>query len=235
MKKWCVLGTLAALVLVIIGCAQPKATGTLTPALTPTLAPTFLTLPTRTFQHLPTFPPIPTPTASPTPTPTATPAPILAVIKLETTYSSFWEERNASYDRYDIRGTVKQRLKKAGFEVAEGANPVWNARLLVDYSESSGERYSPGGVGTEIRCYIRLHDDLGNLLFEHALRASTSPAVLSGGLRANAISNFERNVYFKYLGDIIASRMGFGDEVSILISALEDEGAGYSAAILAET
>lgn len=72
-----------------------------------------------------------------------------------------------------------------------------------------------------------LRDNIGNLLFEKAIFGGTPSFVtLYPGqtLYSKALDNFRGKLYFKYLGEVIATNFGVGDEVSVLIQALlEDE------------
>jgi HEAT repeat protein len=42
-------------------------------------------------------------------------------------------------------------------------------------------------------------------------------------LYTKALDDFKREIYFKYLGEIIATKFGVGDEVLVIISALSEE------------
>ena len=156
-------------------------------------------------------------------TPTAEKAPsvaqISATIKLEAT-SSTWREGEKPYDIYSA---TKKELERAGFKVVSEESASYDATLFVDYKEKEGLKYTPGGYGTSIRCNLRLCDKTDNLLFEREISAHTSAWVKAGSsLYEDAVSNFENEPYLKYLGEIIATKFGVGDEVSVLISALKD-------------
>ena len=141
---------------------------------------------------------------------------VLAAIKLEVA-SSTWR---AGEEPYDIYNAIKEKLEGVGFEVASEA---YDATLRVDYEESKGGEYIGGGLGTDITCNMGLYDTEDNPLFEKEISTSTSFAVRGRTLYQDAIKNFEGEVYFKYLGEIIATRFGVGDEVPVLVSALQDE------------
>ncbi len=144
-------------------------------------------------------------------------------IKLEAT-SSTWREGE---EPYGIYSATKKNLERAGFEVVSGESDSYDATLLVDYKETEGFKYSPGGTGTSIRCNLILRDKTDNSLFEKEIFTGTSPWVESGrSLYEDAVKNFENEPYFKYLGEIIATKFGVSDEVSVLISALKDRDSG---------
>ncbi|MGB2727119.1 MAG: HEAT repeat domain-containing protein [Halobacteriota archaeon] len=168
----------------------------------------------------------PTPTFTPTfiSTPTLTPIPTLDTIKIDVT-STTWREGEKPYDVYSV---VEKKLKKAGFKVVPKDNGVYNATLFVNYREEKDGEYMGGGYGTDIKCNIQLvHKNL-SLLFEKKIAASTP--FLAGNLYRDAVQNFENKVYFKYLGEILASKYGTGSEVSVIISALiNDKSSGTRA------
>lgn len=141
---------------------------------------------------------------------------VSAVIKLEVA-SSTWREGEEPYDIYNA---VREKLEGVGFEVTSEA---YDATLRVDYEESKGGEYIGGGLGTDITCNMGLYDTEDNPLFEKEISASTSFMVRDRTLYQDAIKNFESEVYFKYLGEILATRFGVGDEASVLVSALQDE------------
>jgi len=154
----------------------------------------------------------------------APPAAQLSVsIKLEAT-SSTWREGE---EPYNIYSATKKNLERAGFEVVSGESDSYDATLSVDYKETEGLKYTPGGTGTSIRCNLILRDKTDNLLFEKEIFTGTSAWVEFGrSLYEDAVENFENEVYFKYLGEILATKFGVGDEVSVLISALKDKDGG---------
>ena len=149
---------------------------------------------------------------------------LLGTIKIDIT-SSTWRKGE---EPYDIYGAIKEKLEKAGFEVVHAA---YDATLFVDYKEKTGALYGTyAGRGTNIRCLLKLYDKTNNLLFQKEISARTAAVVSffegqdpKERVYQSAVRNFEDDVYFEYLGEIIASKFGVGDEVSILISALEDE------------
>jgi phosphoribosyl-ATP pyrophosphohydrolase len=142
-------------------------------------------------------------------------------VKIEAT-SSTWREGGEPYDIYN---TTKQKLEEAGITVVPEESDLYDATLFVDYEEKKGGEYTSGGHGTRIKCNLKLCDKTDNLLFEKEISTSTSFTVNIGlsSLYWNAVSNFESQLYFKYLGEIIATKFGVGDEVSVLITALKDE------------
>jgi hypothetical protein len=152
---------------------------------------------------------------------TTVPTPELNIkIKIEATAST-WR----GGEPYDIYDAIWQKLEEAGFEVVPEESTDYDAILLVDYKEEVGGKYVgfPGGYGTDITCNLILEDKAGSTLFEKKISATTSSYVKEGDLYSNAIANFEAKLYFKYLGEIIASKFGVSDEVSVLIRALGDE------------
>jgi len=154
----------------------------------------------------------------------APPAAQLSIsIKLEAT-SSTWREGE---EPYDIYSATKKELERAGFKVVSEESDSYDATLSVDYKETEGLKYSPGGTGTSIRCNLTLRDKTDNSLFEKEIFTGTSAWVEVGrSLYEDAVRNFENEPYFKYLGEIIATKFGVSDEVSVLISALKDRDGG---------
>ena len=209
MKRWkrlMIALIFALLAAIVVGCAGPSPTPTPTP--TPTPAPT----------------PTPTPAPTPSPTPTPAPTPKLNIsIKIEATASTWMEGEQP----YDIYSAIKQKLEDAGFEVVPQESTVYDATLVTDYSEDKGRGYSITGVGptigygTNITCILKLDTKTQGLIFEKRISASTPSK--SSALYWDAVDDFEDEVYFKYLGGFIATKFGVGDEVSVMILALEDE------------
>jgi len=151
------------------------------------------------------------------------PLTINASIKIEATAST-WREGEQPYDIYSA---IKQKLEKVGFEVVPQESMVYDATLVIDYSENKGRGYSitglgpTAGYGTNITCILKLDAKTRGLIFEKRISASTS--YKSSALYWDAVDDFEDAVYFKYLGGFIATKFGVGDGVSVLILALEDE------------
>jgi len=139
-------------------------------------------------------------------------------IKLEVTATTWREE-----EPFDIYGAIEEKLVNIGIRVVTEAGEPYDATLYVDYAETQGGSYSGGGFGTNIRCNLQLLDNTENILFEREIYASTSYFVIGLTLYADAVSNFKDDVYFKYMGEMIATGFGFGSELSVLISALQDE------------
>ena len=146
-------------------------------------------------------------------------APISATIKLKVT-SSTWRE---SEEPYNIYSATKEKLERVGFKVVSEEGDSYDAALFIDYKETKGREYIGGDRGTSIGCALKLYDKTDNLLFEKKMLASTSSVVRGRTLYGDAINDFKSEVYFKYLGEIIATKFGVGDEVSVLITALKDE------------
>ena len=149
-------------------------------------------------------------------------------IKIEATATT-WRE---GLQPYDIYGAIKEELEQAGLEVAPEESTVCDAILYVEYEEKEGGVYDvkrfEGGrlisetreTGTSIICILRLVDNTRGQIFEKEISASTPE--LTGNLYYGAVHDFEEKVYHRYLGEIIATKFGFGDEVSVLIDALQD-------------
>jgi len=141
-------------------------------------------------------------------------------VKIKAT-SSTWREGEEPYDIYIA---VKGKLEEVGFEVVPEESDSFDATLFADYNEKEGLKYTLGDTGTSIRCNLRLCDKTDNLLFEREISAYTPNWVeLGRSLYEEAVEDFESEPYFKYLGDVIATKFGVGDEVSVLISALKDK------------
>jgi len=152
---------------------------------------------------------------------TATTPKLNTSIKIEATVST-WRE----VVPYNIYGAIKEKLEEVGFEVVSQESTDYDAILLVDYKEEQGAEYigfPGGGNGTDITCNLILKDKAGSTLFEKKIFATTSSYVKEDDLYSSAIDNFEAKLYFKYLGEIIASKFGVGDEISVLIRAFGDE------------
>ena len=113
---------------------------------------------------------------------------------------------------YDVYSAIKNKLEKAGFKVVPEESSNYNAVLYVGYEERKGDEYIPVGYGTRIGCKIDLYDKMNNRLFETIyINARTSDTVKgqhidSYSLCWNAVSNFEDDPAFIYLGEIIANR-----------------------------
>ena len=149
---------------------------------------------------------------------------VLATIKIDVT-SSTWREGE---EPYDIYSAIKERLEEAGIEVASEGRSDYDALLLVDYEESKGGEYGleskvgMGIYGTRISCDLTLRDKKDNLLLEYTISSGTSSTVSAVvGLYRGAINNFENKAVFKYLGDIIASKLG-ADDTALLETLLTD-------------
>ena len=144
----------------------------------------------------------------------------LVNINIEATATTWRNE-----EPYDIYSAIEEKLEKFGFKVVSGASESHDAILFVEYEENRGASYTGGaGYGTNILCSLELRDNTGNLMFEKVISDSTSAIVWGDAdLYQNALYRFMDEVYFKYLGPMVATGFGFGDEVSVLISAIEDE------------
>jgi len=149
-------------------------------------------------------------------------SPTLDTIKIDIT-STTWRDGEKPYNIY---APIERSLKKAGFKVVPKENGVCNATLFVNYREEIGDEYYEefgkgtfAGYGTDIVCYIQFNHNEFGLLFTEDIKASTQ-VITSDNLYKNAVQNFENKVYFKYIGEIIASKYNTNDELSVLISAL---------------
>jgi len=143
----------------------------------------------------------------------------LATIRIEYT-SSTWREGE---EPYDIYSAVKDKLEEVGLGVVPEKSASYDATLFIDYKEKEYGEYTSGQHGTSIKCKLKLHDKADNLLLEKDISACTPFTVRGMTLYEATVKNLESQVYFRYLGEIIATRFGVGDEVSLLISALKDE------------
>jgi hypothetical protein len=143
-------------------------------------------------------------------------------IKIEATAST-WR----GSEPYDIYGAIEEKLEEVGFDIVPQASTNYDAILLVDYKETKGSSYSlegsaPGtmGYGTNITCNLILENEIGNRIFETEISATTSYRVEGGGLYQDAVHNFEHKPCFKYLGESIASQLGYATPMEHLIQAL---------------
>ena len=68
-----------------------------------------------------------------------------------------------------------------------------------------------------------LRDNKDNSLFEKGIYGSIAVITESSTPYEDAVNDFENQLYFKYLGEMIHAQFDAGDEVSVLITALEDE------------
>lgn len=144
--------------------------------------------------------------------------------------------------KYDVHSDIKRKLKNQGFRIVPKGSELYDATLLIDYKEIPGEflqvdiysqnsKTSGPGIGaqkTEINCKLVLQDKSGNVLFEHLIVAGTVTPyriyeVSDTAFHKLAVKGLKKNVYFKYAGEMIATGFGIGDEVTVLINALEDD------------
>ena len=142
-------------------------------------------------------------------------------IKIETTATT-WREG----EPFDIYSAIEEQLVNKGIKVVSEAGEPYDAILYSEYAETKGGSYTGGGYGTNIRCNLELRDNIGNLLFEKTISGGTPSFVtLYPGqtLYSKALDNFRGKLYFKYLGEVIATNFGVGDEVSLLIQALLED------------
>ena len=154
--------------------------------------------------------------------------PALDIIKIDVT-STTWREGEKPYAIYNA---IEEKLKRVRFKVVPEENGAYNATLFVNYREEKDGEYLGGGFGTDIKCNIQLvHKDRG-LLFEKKISASTP--IVASNLYRDAFQKFENKLYFKYIGEIVASRYGKGDEVSVLISTLINDKSSVTRADAAE-
>jgi hypothetical protein len=140
-------------------------------------------------------------------------------LKIEVT-SKTWREGE---EPFDIYSAIEEKLVNTGIKVVTETSESYDATFYIEYEETKGGEYSGGEFGTNIHCNLQLLDNSGTLLFERTIVASTSYYVIGKTLYYDAITNFQNKVHFKYLGDFVGTGFGFGDEVSVLISALQDE------------
>lgn len=163
-------------------------------------------------------------------------------IKLEINTSSWNKWRKP----YDIERTIKKKLKGVGFQVVDSNASVYDARLKVMHSEEKGKIYtikpnlsrlgSPSKLdvqgtlyGTFITCQIELQSIAGKALFSKTITGGTDSnfkiegnSISSEYCYELAVQSFEGQFYYKYLGEVLATRFGKGDEISILLSAFDD-------------
>ena len=86
--------------------------------------------------------------------------------------------------------------------------------MYVSYVGSKGAAFTSDN-GTRIICNIRLDDKTRGKIFEKEKSAWTpSP---SYNLYLDAVHDFENNLYFKYVGEIIAGKLTY----TVVESALE--------------
>jgi HEAT repeat protein len=141
-------------------------------------------------------------------------------IKVKITKAETWREGE---EPYDIYGAIEEALLNTGIKVAGESDP-YHATLYAEYTETKGKSYTGGDYGTNIRCNIQVLDNAGGVIFEREISDSTAAIVWGDTtLYESAVYCFLDEVYFKYLGQIIATGFGFNDEVSILELALLDE------------
>lgn len=154
-----------------------------------------------------------------------------------------FEAVTSYYSGDKLYRTIKEKFVDVGFEVISNESGVADTMLIVDYKEEMGSFYSGygtiggctgefGGYGTDIKCTLKLRDRNNNIVFEKELKASTPEevryttnrdATFQQQLYEKTPWRFNSNVYFKYCGEIIASKYLFGDEISLLIPKLNDE------------
>jgi len=148
-------------------------------------------------------------------------------IRVEVTSSSTWREGE---EPYDIYSAVKGKLEEAGFEVVSEESSTYDSRLVVDYKEEKGGYYSSvDAYGTSISCSLQLYDG-EQILFEESVHAGTPWFFTSDGaiteftLYSQALSSLtNKRLYFKYLGPLIATKYGIGDELSVMITVLHHD------------
>lgn len=133
---------------------------------------------------------------------------------------------------YDLHSDIEHKLKKVGFQIVPEESDFYDASLLIVYKEEEGPKYTiaptlavGGTSGTNIDCRMELKNREGKVLFEHVCQGETTGRVAIGGcvecLYKLAVKDLKKDVYFLYLGQILATRFGIGDEVNILIKALK--------------
>lgn len=131
-------------------------------------------------------------------------------IKIEA-IASTWRDGE---EPYDIYSEIEAKLANVGFKVVSEVGEPYDALLSVEYEESFGGAYTRGGSGTNIRCNLKLFDNIGNLLFENEIYASSPDSVVlreGKSLYDNTLQIFEGTFYFKNLGEVIATKLGFGN------------------------
>lgn len=124
---------------------------------------------------------------------------------------------------YDIYGGMKARLESVGFEVFPPKSADYNANLLVDYVEKQGARYQIGGYGTDISCNITLIDKDQNPIYNTIIFGSTPIVSHMNKLYSEALASFLNQGKFRYLGEIIATKLALFDGVSIVVKNLQDK------------
>jgi hypothetical protein len=140
----------------------------------------------------------------------------IALVKLVVESTTYREKENP----YNIHDDIHKKLVKGGFQVVSQGNESYDAIILLDYKEKKHGRYKlQGGIpgswpGTMITCELHLKSKTGKTMILHTIKAEEANHKL-------AITDFKKSVYFEYFDKILASKFGTGDEVSVLISALE--------------
>ncbi len=152
-------------------------------------------------------------------------------IKLKVTSSSTCREGK---EPYNIYVAVKKRLEGIEFEVSD---KDYDATLTVEYKEEKGGYYSSiDAYGTNINCKLSLYNEKGTL-FEGRVHGGTPWFFTTYGepseftLYSKALERLTQDsLYFKYLGPLIATAYGVGDEISVMMSALHDGDVNVEAA-----
>lgn len=172
-------------------------------------------------EEVPTVSPSPIACPIPTTTPSAigTPLPTLPTIQLYITSESGLEGK----EPYDIFGAIRAKLESAGFEIAPRGDTEYDAQLWVRYEEFPALPYVPSDDHPiSIDCLINLYDNAKGQIFSQLIRAGTPSYSKKGTYYDDAIYFFQESTYFKYLGEILATRYGIDDEVLVLLKALNE-------------
>jgi hypothetical protein len=110
--------------------------------------------------------------------------------------TSYLEKVN-TFTSLDIEEIIKIKLKSLGFTPVSEQDRDYDATMFVDYEESLGAKYIPGGRGINIKCSIRVDHRVLGTIFEKIIRASSSSEVkmrieppFHNSFRQSAVYNF---------------------------------------------
>lgn len=149
----------------------------------------------------------------------------IATVKIIVESSTFrsWEAP------YNIRDDISKKLAKGGFQIVTKENEPYDAIMFLYYKETKSGLYKMQGTnfnspGTQITCKIHVRSTTGKTLLEHTIKGITKGKTVLHGPEPYyklAVSDFKKSVYFEYVDEILAAKFGIGDEVTVLISAME--------------
>lgn len=135
-------------------------------------------------------------------------------------------ERDTSKTPYDFEAGITKKLRASGLNVVSESARAYDATLFAECRQVGGSNYS-GEWGTRetsnaLGVSLRLETRSGNTIFRSE-SWNTSPWPYNWNNSDDAgVQNLEEGeLYFRYLGDLVTTKLRIADDMPILLQALK--------------